>query len=259
MPERLSISAVVLAKNEAHNLPRCLAPLRALCAEVIVVDTGSTDATVAVATELGVRVLELAWQGYGPTKNAANAAASYDWILSVDADEVVTQRLATSIRATDRTRASVAFRIRRRPFFVGKPQYFGPWNPDRKVRLFHRQTAHWTPHAVHERLATAPGVRIVNLSGNLNHHTAPDPAAFADRQRRYARLWAQEQFQAGRKYTFYLRYAKPWVKFFHGYVLKLGFLDGASGYRVARAFAEERRLRAEFLRDFYRQGRTLVP
>jgi glycosyltransferase involved in cell wall biosynthesis len=229
------LSAIVITKNEAANIGACLDSL-AFCDERIVVDSGSADATVAIARDKGARVEFHEWQGFGPQKNYALSLASGTWVLSLDADEIVTPELAAEIKSAVSGGGADAFEMLRVSSFCGRQMRHSGWYPDYVVRLFRRGTAHFDDVPVHERVLPAGTVR--RLEGALLHHPVRKLEDALSRLDRYSTAKAQMLVASGRKVTFMTAIGHGLFSFVRAYVLKAGFLDGPEGFLLAVANAE---------------------
>ncbi|MBN9024434.1 MAG: glycosyltransferase family 2 protein [Rhizobiales bacterium] len=233
-----SLSAIIITKNEARDLPACLASL-SFCDEIVVVDSGSTDATVTIAEAAGCRVLiRSEWAGFGVQKQRALDAATSDWVLSIDADERIPPALATEIRAALATADGPAgYRVNRLNTFLDKPLRHGGWYPDRHLRLARRDVARFTPDLVHERLVVDGAVG--ELSTEMPHLSYVDFDEVLDKQRRYALSGAAQRQKSGRKGGVGRAALRAVWLFFRLYVIKRGFLDGRAGFLAAAANAQE--------------------
>ncbi|MGB0249852.1 MAG: glycosyltransferase family 2 protein, partial [Flavobacteriales bacterium] len=169
-----SLSVVIIAFNEERNLPHCLDSLEGIADEVLVVDSGSTDRTVALAEERGARVLNHAFEGHIEQKNWAAAQATGEWLLSLDADEALSPELAASIRAwrADASAAAVnGFRMNRLTSYCGEWVRHGGWYPDTKLRLWKAGHAQWTGENPHDRLDMAEGDEAGFMEGDILHYS----------------------------------------------------------------------------------------
>lgn len=222
----LPLSAVLIAKNAAAQLPECLASL-AFCAEIVVVDSGSEDATADVARAAGARVIETHWRGFGPQKQFAVEQAAHDWVLCIDADERVTPELEASIRAVFPKPNFSAYRFARRNRFMGRYLRHGEGYPDWSLRLFDRRRARWSDDAVHERVVAdaPPGT----LAGDLLHDSAESLERYLEKQNRYSTLAAETALAAGRRGSAARLLLSPLLRFFKFYLLRGGFRDGVPG------------------------------
>src|ERR1700704_1307291 len=148
------LSAILIVRDEAHRLERCLRSIAPIVDEIVVIDSGSTDNTVAIARSFGAKIDVTDWPGFGPQKNRALAKASGEWILAIDADEHLTPQLATSIRSVVDANDSVpnGWLISFQATWCGKPVHFGTWSRKRHLRLFRRGCARFSDDPVHERV-----------------------------------------------------------------------------------------------------------
>lgn len=226
-----TLSAILITRDEARRIERCLRSID-FADEVVVVDSGSTDQTVAIARDAGARVTVHAdWPGFGVQKNRALDLACGDWVLSIDADEVVTPELRESILAAIRAPAGAdVFQIRRRSCFAGRPLRFGDWHGDRVLRLFRRGAARFTDDLVHERLDHDGPAPV--LDGMLMHYTIDSLADALEKGRRYAAAGAPRVAARGRGGLVSAAAHASWT-FLRGYLLRLGFLDGRHGLLLA--------------------------
>jgi len=229
------ISAIVITKNEAANIGACLDSL-AFCDERIVVDCGSSDATVDIARQKGARVEFQAWQGFGRQKNYALSLAAGDWVLSVDADERVTPELAAAIAAAVADGGADGFEFPRLSNFCGRMIYHSGWYPDYVLRLFRRGKARFDDVIVHERVI-CKGV-VKRLAPPLLHDTMPTLEDALLRVDRYSTWKAQAIVESGRKISFLTGIGHGLFAFLRAYVLRAGFLDGAEGFLLAVVSAE---------------------
>ena len=246
MPEPLPISACLIAKNAANTLPRCLASLTPLAAEIIVVHNGCTDDTVAISQAAGARTIEKEWMGYREQKNFTASQATMPWILTIDADEEVSPALAQSIRefiGSDDNRYGGASSPRV-TWLINRWIRHGDWYPDTGIRLFRRGQGQWTGGHVHEKLeVTGP---LAHLQGDLLHHAFPDFEAFQSRNAHYAKIAAQELFEKKKPWSWKKAFLHPIWRFLRGYIFRLGFLDGVPGFLIAWQNAQTVFLRAAY-------------
>jgi len=227
------ISAVIITKNEAMNIARCLKSLQTVVEEILVIDAFSTDATVTIAQELGAKVIQTEWEGYSQNKNYGNQLAKYDWILSVDADEVLSPELISSIRALKLEKNHI-YSINRLNNYCGQWIKYCSWHPDWNNRLFHRKTARWKGDFVHEKLvAHTTNGKNIRLKGLLYHYSYQNSTDHWRRIERYAQLSAQQLFQDGKKATFVKLWIAPIIRFIKTYFIKRGFLDGKAGWTIS--------------------------
>jgi hypothetical protein len=225
-PTRLPLSAVLITRDAAAQLPPCLASL-GFCDEIVVVDSGSIDGTPELAQRLGARVITGEWRGFGPQKQFAVEQAKNDWVLCIDADERVAEPLRRAIEAELAQPRHAAYRFARCNRFMGRYLRHGEGYPDWSLRLFDRRRARWSDDAVHEKVIT--DAEIGTLSGDLMHDSAESLDAYLAKQNRYSTLAAEAAIARGRRGSALQLLASPLLRFVKFYFLRLGFLDGLPG------------------------------
>lgn len=223
---RQPLSAVLIVRNAASQLPGCLSAL-AFCDEIVAVDSGSTDDTIAIAEAHGVRVIRQDWLGFGPQKQFAVELARNEWVLCVDADERVSDELRTSIETELATPKFHAYRFPRCNRFMGRYLRHGEGYPDWSLRLFDRRHARWSEDAVHEKVLTDAAVG--ELQGDLLHDSAETLESYLAKQDRYTTLAAEEAIAHGKRASLARQLLSPVVRFIKFYIVRLGFLDGRPG------------------------------
>lgn len=200
LTQPLPLSGVVITKNEADRIGRCVSSLCEICAEVIVVDSDSTDGTEEVARQAGAIVLQHEWPGFAHQKNWAIAQASQPWILLLDADEWLGARAPDILRrlydSGDIERADI-WQLQRRTHFLGRPLHFGGWGAEGVMRLF-RSDVRYLPDMVHERLSTS-GKTVARAAVRIEHDTARSQTEYRSKLVRYAQLWAEQRAGEGRR------------------------------------------------------------
>lgn len=226
--DKLPLSVTIIALNAAAQIGPCLASVAGLADEVLVVDSGSSDATADIARRHGARVVTRQWLGFGRQKQHAVAIARNDWVLCLDVDERVTEQLAASIREALGGRRYRAYRMPRRNRFLGRWLAHGEGYPDMSLRLFHRAHASWSNDDVHEAVLTT--AEVGRLSGDLLHDSAEDVATYMAKQNRYTSLHAETLFRQGVRAGYWRLLASPLARFLKFYFLRLGFLDGGPGF-----------------------------
>lgn len=230
---RPTLSAIVITRNEAHNLHDCLQSMHGLVDEIIVVDSQSTDATVAIAQQHGAKVVQPTdWPGFGPQKNRALDLATCDWVFSIDADERMTPQLAAEIEGVLRTNSDhMAYQIPRLSWYCGRFMKHSGWQPDFVLRLFRRGTAKFTNDLVHERLMT--DVPVQKLKGILLHYSFMNFSQVLLKVNAYSDASAQQAYAKGKRATVFTAVGHGFWAFFRTYFLKAGFLDGQHGLALA--------------------------
>jgi len=231
------ISVVIIAKNEAHIIGRTLQSVKELTDDIIVVDSGSTDGTQQICIDNHARIIETSWEGFGPNKNKGINAAKYDWILSIDSDEMPDATLLNSLASINFNDTNTVYNIERKNFLGNKLIRFGEWGNDLHIRLFNRTKASWNNAKVHETLIIPAEISVKKLPGSILHYTMKDLADYATKMTSYALLNAEGNYQKGKKASWIKRTLSPRFSFFANYVLKRGFLDGNEGYWIAKMTA----------------------
>lgn len=225
------LSVTVITKDEAVRIADALQSV-SWADEIIVVDAGSRDETVAIAGRYASRVVVRAWQGYGDQKNFAAGLASHDWILSLDADERVTPALAHEIaRVLESPPREAGFRIPRVTRHLGRWIRSTDWYPDRQLRLYDRRRARWDDRPVHESLVVDGPVG--RLQGEIAHHAYRDLSHHLATIDRYTSLAARRMYDEGRRAGAFDLLVHPPFAFLRNYVLRLGFRDGMPGLIVS--------------------------
>lgn len=228
--KKLSLSLVLITKNEAHQLERCLRSVP-FASDVVVLDSGSTDATVETAKALGARVFIEEWRGFGLQRRRAVELAAHDWVLCLDADEALSPELAAEIQARfAELDTKTAYRFPRLSFHLGRWIRHGGWHPDWQLRFFNRQHSTWSEAPVHEKVQAA---QIGDFRSNLLHWVFRDLSHQVHTNDRYSTLQAQELHAKGVRSSLLKMLIKPKVKFWECYLFKLGFLDGRAGLVIA--------------------------
>jgi len=231
----MKLSLCIITLNEEKNLGRCLQSAKTVVDEIIIVDSGSTDNTEAIARDYNANWIERKWSGYVKQKNFAIEQASYDWILSLDADEVLSPQLISEIIQWKTNRVQYpgvnGFRFSRCVFYEGRWIRHGDWYPDRLVRLFARGAGEFKGGRVHERLEIAG--KVVDLQGELEHFSFESEEDHKSRIRKYAKLWAESKSEQGKIAWAGEGEFRAIFRFFRGYLLRMGFMDGKQGFKIA--------------------------
>jgi glycosyltransferase involved in cell wall biosynthesis len=224
------ISVILITKDAAAHVERALRSV-AWAQERIVVDAGSSDGTVALATPLATRIETRAWSGYGDQKNHAASLASHDWVLSLDADEAITDALQAQIATLAARPEAAAFRMPRVTWYLGRWIRSTDWYPDRAVRLYDRRRAHWDDRPVHEALVVQG--HIGDLTGEIEHRPYADVAEHLSRMNHYTTLAAAQMHAAGRQARGWHLVVHPVAAFLRNYIARGGFRDGVPGLIVS--------------------------
>ena len=227
----MKISATIITLNEERNIARAIESLRC-CDEIVVVDSGSNDRTLELASRLGARVVETPWHGYAKQKNFAADQAQYDWVLSLDADEALSEALEGEIWAVKKSGPRHdAYTMPRLAQYCGKWILHSGWHPDRKVRLYNRRCAKWVGEYVHESVRVRGPVG--HLRYNILHFTCGSLTEHLKSLDRYTTLAAQEIVAHKEPLNRARLLFDPGWTFLRAYILQRGFLDGAEGLSIA--------------------------
>lgn len=227
------VSAVIITYNEARNIGRCLESLRTVADDIVVLDSFSTDATEAICAEYGVRFIQHAFDGHIEQKNRAITLAKYDWVLSLDADEALSDTLRDSILACKAHIAADGYSMNRLTNYCGQWIRHSGWYPDRKLRLFDRRKAQWGGRNPHDKIVMEEGAKVLHLKGDLLHYSYYTVDEHRERSLKYAHISSRAMLAEGKKFNYLHLLIRPLAKFIKMYVLKAGFLDGRAGFTIA--------------------------
>ncbi len=227
----MKITATIITLNEERNIARAIESLRC-CDEILIVDSGSTDRTVELSQNLGVRVLEAGWRGYAAQKNWAAEQAANEWILSLDADEALSEALEAEIWSLKKSGPKHdAYTMPRLARYLGKWILHSGWYPDRKIRLYDRRKAKWVGEFVHESVHVSG--KVGHLESNILHFTCDSLSEHLKTLDRYTTLAAQEIAARKLKVPLHKVIFDPAWTFLKSYFLQRGFLDGLEGLTIA--------------------------
>jgi len=228
----MKISATVITLNEQRHIRQCLESLQGIADEMIVVDSGSQDATLKIAAELGAKTFVHEWTNYADQKNFASSLAQHEWILSLDADECLSSSLRQDIlQAKKATSQAVAFEFPRKAFYLGRWIEHSGWYPDHKERLFLKSKARWVGRFVHESLhIDGP---VVRLPGDLLHYSCESISEHLRTLDRYTTLAAEDLWHRQKRSGWTDLLGSAFAAFVKTYWLKQGFRDGMQGFVIA--------------------------
>jgi glycosyltransferase involved in cell wall biosynthesis len=228
---KLPLSVAIIAYNEEARLPRCLQSVQAIAGEIVVVDDGSKDRTVEIAEQHGARVIKHEWLGYVGQKNFAWEQCREPWVLSIDADEVLTPELAASIERTLQGEELLdGYALNRRTFYLGD-WIWHAWYPEWRPRLARREKARWKGVDPHDYLDVQG--RVGKLEGDLLHYSYKDLQDHLKRTLDYARIGAEGDIQAGKRFRWHKLVFSPWVRFWRCILVKQAWRDGWRGWIIA--------------------------
>ncbi|MCU0359894.1 MAG: glycosyltransferase family 2 protein [Bacteroidia bacterium] len=226
------ISVVIITFNEEKNIERCILSVKHVAEEILVLDSFSKDATAEICSKHGVRFIQREWEGYSASKNFANQQAVHDWVLSLDADEALSEDLQKALRELKKQNQLHTMSFNRLTNYCGTWIKHSGWYPDKKIRLFNRSVAQWQG-ALHEDLKLPPDEKVKHLNLDILHYsyyTLDDHLKQIDK---YTNIAAKDLYNRGKRPAAYKMILNAWAKFVSHYLIHLGFLDGAAGLKIA--------------------------
>ncbi len=239
---------MVITRNEEKNIRRCLESVADIATEMIVIDAGSTDATADIAHSMGAIVHVHPWRGYASARNRGIELAACEYVLSIDADEVMGPELRRSIQRALQKGLKGAYTMNRRSSYAGTWVRFSGWYPDVKLRLYPKDGSRWTGEYVHERIVLKRGTMVVHLPGDLQHYAIDSVEEHLAKARHYAHLGAEELRIAGKKAGPLKPIVSAVAKFIRIYFFQLGFMDGKVGWNIATISAKSAYWKYHWLR-----------
>ena len=249
------ISAVIITFNEEEYIEQCIRSVAEVSDEIVVVDSFSSDRTKEICLSQGVRFIEHPFKGYRDQKNFALTQVSFDYVLSLDADEALSPGLEKSILAVKQGFRYDGYKFNRLNSFCGRWMYHTNLFPERKIRLFNRKKAQWGGYNIHETVILDNPQSVNYLKGNLLHWLSDSYEESVDKMNKYTTLLANEYFKQGIKVNAKNLFFNPLWRFFHSYFLKGGFIDGCDGFVVSKLLATTCFLKYVKLRKLYIQAK----
>lgn len=229
------LSVIIITKNEATHIGRCLSSV-SWADEIIVFDSGSTDATVTICESFGAHVYITDWPGFGPQKQRALDKATQTWVLSLDADEYIDDQLKAAIESAISADNADGYQIPRLSSYCGRNIHHAGWWPDYVLRLFKRNKGRFTEDVVHETIQVSG--KILKLSVPLMHEAFVDPDEVLSKINHYSSLGADKLYSQGKTSNIVLAISKGIWTFFRCYFVQAAFLDGPEGLMLAISNAE---------------------
>jgi glycosyltransferase involved in cell wall biosynthesis len=226
-------SIVIVAKDAADKIGRLLESLVGLTDDIIVCDTGSSDATIAIAQNAGAKVHQMPWEGYGKSKNRATHFAKYDWVLSLDSDEKIDADLYRALKEWKPVNDQTIHQVLWKNFFDDQWIRYSDWGNSWKNRLFNRHTVNWDDAIAHEDLVSDKPIQYQRLPGYLEHYSFKDTREYATKMVHSAMITAQKYHTNGKKVSLLKLIFTPVFSFLKTYIIKRGFLDGYKGWLIA--------------------------
>ena len=248
---------MIIARDEEQKIGDAIRSV-AWADEILLVDSESTDRTREVAQDLGARVIVNPWPGFARQKQFAVDAAANEWIFSLDADERVSSELRDEILALkvgSEELLAAGYRIPRLTYYIGKPVRHGGWYPDRQLRFFDRRRGRWSDRVIHESWRVNDDERLNKLEGDILHYSVDSIEQHDEMIRtRYAPLGAKQMFESGKRASRLKALIAGPAAFIGTYFLKAGFLDGPSGWHIARFAARHATLKHRLLIQMQTNG-----
>jgi glycosyltransferase involved in cell wall biosynthesis len=235
MPE---ISAVIITYNEELFIDNCLASIDGIADEIVVVDSFSTDATEEICKKYKVRFIKHAFEGYRDQKNYAIQLATHKKILSLDADEALSDKLRESILAIKDKWEYDGYLFNRRNHYCGKWIRHSEWYPDRQLRLFYSDKGKFGELNLHEKFIMKNGAKVGKLKGDLLHWPFVSLQDHIDKMKKYSIIGAGEFYKAGKKASLFTPYIHLIWGFFRSYIIRRGFLDGYYGFLICSVYSK---------------------
>jgi len=254
------VSAVLITYNEAGNILRALRSLERLADDIVVVDSCSDDGTPELCRDFGARVYSRAWTGYSSAKNWGNSLARHPWILSIDADEEVSEALRKSLLCHLETpwTPETVFSFNRLTSYCGHWIRHSGWYPDRKIRLWHRDFGQWEGD-IHETLVFRGTPQQIHLKGDLLHYSFPSEEDYLRQRAKFAALSAKSMYHNGQKAGLLKLWLSPVVRFLRDYLIRGGLLAGGNGLKICRMNAGAVSMKYRTLRSLHATGRRQHP
>lgn len=255
----MKLSVVVITLNEEKNIKRCLDSTKNIGDEHVVVDSFSSDNTVEIATEFGARIVSQEFLGYVGQRNYADEVATNDWVLMLDADEVISLELEKSILQIKENPRHNIYELNRMTNYCGKWIKHCGWYPDRKIRLYNRTAGKWVGQLVHEYWEAHNNERVGHLKGDLLHYSFYTIEEHIKQINKFTELSARANAQNGKSYSVLKMWFGPIIFFVNSFIFKLGFLDGYYGYLVCKFSSYAQLIKYSKTRQYIKlkkQGKT---
>jgi glycosyltransferase involved in cell wall biosynthesis len=233
------ISAVIITHNASATIGKCIDALQKVSDEIIVIDSFSTDDTADICKQKNIKFYQQSWLGFGPQKNFGISKTTFNYILSIDADEIISDELAASISEEKNKGLTGLYSLLFIHHYYFAFAKYGASKPDKKTRLFDKNNVRWNDSEVHEALIIPEGEKIKQLQGYLFHYSYSSISHQINKINNYTTLGAQQLFKKEKKHFLLKMIFSPPVNFFLNYFIRLGFLDGVHGFVLASFAAHE--------------------
>jgi glycosyltransferase involved in cell wall biosynthesis len=251
------LSVVIITFNEEQNIGRCIDSVKAVADEIIVLDSFSTDRTVEIANGKDATVKQHPFTSYTDQKNRAIKLATNNYVLSLDADEALSDELSASIALIKENGACKAYSMNRCNIYCGHPIRHGLWYPDKKIRFFDKRIAFCGGLNPHDKIELTEDTTVKHLKGDLLHYTYNSIEEYMQRNEEVSIVAARSIYESGISKHWGKIFLSPLWAFVNGYFLRLGFLDGYKGFIIAIHTANQSYMKYQHLRQLQKQARNL--
>ena len=228
----IKLSVVIITFNEENNIKRCLDSIEDIADEIVVLDSYSSDKTAEICFRYNAKFIQHKFEGHVEQKNEALSYATNDHVLSLDADEALSQELLSSIKSVKENCQYRAYSFNRLTFYAGKPIKTCGWYPDQKIRLWNKKIGEWGGINPHDKVVLQKSIKVKHLGGDLLHYSFSDFWDYVNRSTKYAKISGEAYYKAGEKFRFYNLLVNPVYRFFRDYIFKFGFLEGYVGLMI---------------------------
>ena len=251
------LSVVIITYNEEKNIARCINSVNQIADEIIVVDSHSIDKTKEIAIALGAKVIEHSFEGHIQQKNFALQQANYSWVLSLDADEALSEKLKNKIQEIKNNPTADGYTMNRLTYYCGRWIKHTGWYPDKKLRLVRKELAQWGGINPHDRLELINSKNIKHINADILHYSYYSLFDHLYQLDKFTQISANELYKAKIKPNFWHFFIKPVHKFLNHYIYKAGFLDGYEGFQISIISAYGVFLKYAKLREMYKNNQNI--
>lgn len=253
MPASIPLSVVIITYNEEKNISRCIESVEKIADEILIVDSFSTDSTKEICVRKKVKFIEHSFAGHIQQKNFAVTQATHDYILSLDADEALSEELKQSIFQVKQNWQHDAYEMNRLTNYCGKWIRHTDWYPDRKIRLFDRKKAKWGGINPHDKIVLAEDAKYILLQGDILHYSYHSINQHVSQLNYFTDIGARMAFEQNKRSGNCKILFSPVIKFFKSYIVRRGFLDGYYGFIVCAISSFASFLKYVKLKELYRK------
>lgn len=240
-------SIIIICKNEAGDIEQAIRSVLLVSDDIVVYDSGSVDGTIEIIKKFPVRLHTGSWEGFGKTRQKAAGFAKYTWVLVVDADEVVSEKLAEEIQQINLNDEHIAYSIQLQNYIGDRRIKWGSWRTNFRIRLYNKNIIRWNDTLIHEKLIIPKNILIKKFKNPIFHYTVKNYADLSAKLSQYALLTAEQYYKDGKRSNWLKRNLGASFAFVKSYFLNFGFLDGKSGYRLALALSHYTLLKYKYL------------